>query len=135
MNPALAADLFVMLHLAFILFIGLGGLLVLRWPRLAWLHLPAVIWGAFIELQGDTLCPLTPLEIGLRRAAREAGYEGGFIAHYILPVVYPPGLTPAIQFWIGALVIALNLVVYAAVISCGSGAVRRRRRHPHGRTD
>lgn len=135
MNPALVADLVVLAHLAFILFVGLGGLLVLRWPRLAWLHLPAVAWGAFIELHGGIVCPLTPIEIELRLAAGQAGYGGGFIGHYVLPLVYPPGLTPTIQVWIGVLVIALNLAVYAAVIVRGSGAAARRRRHPKGRPD
>src|ERR687889_2933712 len=85
------ADAVLVLHLAFVLFVVLGGLLVLRWPRLAWLHLPAAIWGVLIEFAGF-VCPLTPLEVGLRRLGGEAGYEGGFIEHYLTGALYPAGL-------------------------------------------
>lgn len=125
MTAALAADLVLLFHLAFILFAGFGGLMVLRWPHLAWLHLPAMLWGANIELAGDLVCPLTPLENALRHAAGQAGYSGGFVEHYILPLVYPPGLTRTIQIWIGLFVIALNLAAYSALI------VRRQRRREH----
>jgi hypothetical protein len=114
--PALAADLIVLLHLGFILFVGLGGLLVLRWPRLAWLHLPAVAWGALIELAGSIVCPLTPWENALRAAAGESGYAGGFVDHYIVPMVYPPGLTRSIQVVLGILVLAVNGLAYGALI-------------------
>lgn len=107
----LAADLVVLVHLAFVLFVVLGGLLVLRWPRAAWVHLPVAIYGALIELIG-WICPLTPLENDLRRAAGEAGYEGGFIEHYLLPILYPGGLTPTIQLVLGLLVIFVNVTVY-----------------------
>lgn len=123
MSAALAADLVLVLHLGFILFVGLGGLLLLRWPGLAWLHLPAVLWGVVIELKGGMICPLTPLENMLRRAAGQAGYSGGFVEHYILPLVYPPGLTRSMQVWIGLFLLALNLAVYSVLI------VRQRRRH------
>ena len=116
----LAADLVVLLHFAFILFVVLGGLLVLRWPKLAWLHLPAAAWGAAIELAGG-LCPLTPLENALRRAAGEAGYGGGFIEHYLLPIIYPAALTRDIQLVLGLAVLFLNLAVYAWIV------LRRRR--------
>ena len=105
------ADVVVILHLIFVLFVVLGGLLVLRWPRVAYLHLPAAIWGAAIEFFG-WICPLTPLEISLRRQAGERGYAGGFIEHYILPVLYPSALTRDTQFLLGFLVIAVNLAIY-----------------------
>jgi hypothetical protein len=88
MPARIAADLVVLAHLGFILFVILGGLLVLRWPRMAWIHLPAVIWGALIEFAG-WICPLTPLENWLREASGTAGYQGGFIEHYLVPIVYP----------------------------------------------
>ena len=116
MALAVIADLVVLLHLAFILFVVLGGLLVLRWPRLAWLHLPAVLWGTLIELSGRFTCPLTPLEHFLRRAAGSVGYEGGFIDHYLVPLIYPPGLTREIQIALGMLVLAVNAFAYAALI-------------------
>lgn len=107
-----SADAVVVLHLAFILFVLFGGLLLLRWPRLAWLHLPAVAWGMTVEFF-HLLCPLTPLENHLRQLAGEAGYEGGFIEYYLIPLIYPAGLTPQIQIWLGCVVLALNLSVYA----------------------
>jgi hypothetical protein len=129
MIAALTADLVLLIHLGFILFVGIGGLLALRWHHLAWLHLPAVIWGAAIELHGSIICPLTPLEIDLRHAAGQAGYEGGFIGHYLVPLVYPPGLTPSIQVLIGVCVIVLNLVVYAYLLLHRRRDAGRRRRH------
>jgi Protein of Unknown function (DUF2784) len=109
------ADVIVALHFAFVVFVVLGGLLALRWPRIIWLHVPAVIWGALIEFSG-WICPLTPLENRLRRAGGEAGYQGDFIAHYILPVLYPNGLTRADQLVLGALALAINITVYSLVI-------------------
>jgi hypothetical protein len=103
-----------------VLFVVLGGLLVLRWPRAAWLHLPAALWGALIEFTG-CICPLTPLEQRLRRAGGDATYSGGFIEHYIVPVLYPTGLTRTTQIVLGAFVIALNLAIYGWVLG--------RRRH------
>ena len=120
MPYALAADLVLVLHLCFILFVAVGALLVLHWPRLAWAHLPAALWGALIELTG-WICPLTPLENSLRRNAGEAGYAGGFIEHYVLPLIYPPGLTREIQLGLGIAVLGLNGLVYGALI------IRRRR--------
>jgi hypothetical protein len=108
----LAADAVVALHLAFVVFAVAGGLLVLRHPRVALLHLPAVAWVAWLELSG-ALCPLTPLENALRRAAGERGYAGGFIEHYLLPVIYPPGLTADVQTLLGIGAIAINVAVYA----------------------
>ncbi|WP_342244937.1 DUF2784 domain-containing protein [Pseudomonas sp. OTU5201] len=111
MSYRIAADAVLLLHLSFILFVMLGGLLVLKWPRLAWLHLPAVVWGATVEFL-HLVCPLTPLENRLRLAAGEQGLSGGFIEHYLVPVIYPAGLTPGIQLWLGAVVLLINLVPY-----------------------
>lgn len=107
----LLADLTVLVHLAFVVFVVAGGLLVVRRPRVAWLHLPAATWGALIELVG-WVCPLTPLENRLRTMGGEAGYSGGFVEHYLLPVLYPPGLTRGVQLVLGACVVLLNLVWY-----------------------
>jgi hypothetical protein len=111
----LLADLIVVVHLGFILFASLGGLLLFKWPRLAWLHLPAVAWGAITEFMG-LICPLTPLEIWLRRHAGADPYSGGFISHYLVPLIYPPGLTPSIQWLLGGILIALNLLIYGWLI-------------------
>lgn len=111
MSARLGADAALLLHLAFVLFVVLGGLLVLRFPRLAWLHLPAVAWGVLIELCG-WLCPLTTVENRLRRAAGEAGYSGSFVEEYLLPIIYPGGLTRGLQLALAAGVLAINLVVY-----------------------
>jgi hypothetical protein len=108
---SLAADLLVLLHLAFIVFVVLGGLLVWRWWRVVFLHLPASVWGVLLEFNGWQ-CPLTPLEQQLRVAAGEAGYSGGFIAHYLLPVIYPAGLTPAFQVALGTAALLINLAIY-----------------------
>lgn len=120
MDSGVLADLLVVVHFAFVLFVAAGGLLVLRWPRLAWLHLPAAIWGAWIEFSGG-ICPLTPWEQTLRARAGEASYSGDFVSHYILPVLYPAGLTRGAQLLLGAIVVALNLAIYRTVFS------RRRR--------
>lgn len=108
------ADGVLVLHLSFILFVVLGGLLALRWRWIVWLHLPCAIWGLLIEVFG-WICPLTPLENSLRRQAGEAGYGGGFIENYLLPVIYPGGLTREVQLALAALVVAVNVVVYAFV--------------------
>jgi len=111
----LAADGIVLLHFAFIIFVGLGGLVVWRQPRLIWLHLPAAVWGAFIEFSGG-ICPLTPLENRLRIAAGEIGYSGGFIEEYMIPVIYPDELTRWIQISLGVGVVVINLVVYGLMV-------------------
>ena len=111
----MAADALVVIHLGFILFVMLGGLLLLRWPSLIWLHVPAVAWGVIVECL-HLGCPLTPWENQLRRMAGQVGYEGGFIEHYLIPLIYPAGLTPQIQLWLGAIVVLVNLVVYAWLI-------------------
>jgi len=112
---ALLADLVVVVHFSFVLFVILGGLLVLRWPRLAYLHLPAAAWGVLIELTG-WVCPLTPLEQSLRLKAGEQGYSGSFIEHYVLPLLYPSALTRTIQVGIAAIVIAVNLYIYGYLL-------------------
>ena len=111
MASALLADAVVLLHLGFILFALLGAALLPRWPRLAWLHAPALAWGAWIELSGG-ICPLTPLENRLRHAAGEQGYDGGFIAHYLLPLIYPAGLTRETQWVLAAVLLAVNALLY-----------------------
>ena len=111
---ALLADAVVMFHAAFVVFVMIGGLFVLRWRRLIWLHLPAVAWGALIEFAG-WICPLTPIENELRRRAGETGYSGGFVQHYVLHALYPEGLTAAIRYALGAMVILVNAVVYTIV--------------------
>jgi hypothetical protein len=116
----LGAGVVVAVHLAFVVFVLLGGLLVLRWPRMAWAHLPAAVWGAAIELAG-WMCPLTPLEQHLRRQAGLAGYEGDFIARYCLAVLYPAGLTRAVQISLGMFAVLLNIGIYVFVLT--------RRRH------
>jgi len=111
----LLSDLVVVLHLLFILFVAAGGLLVLQRPRLALLHLPAVVWGGFIEFTGG-ICPLTPLENHFSRLAGRKGYAGGFIEHYLLPIIYPEELTREIQVGLGLLVVAVNAGVYLLLI-------------------
>ena len=113
-SPRLLADVVVGVHALFVLFVVLGGLLVMRWRRVAYIHIPAAIWGAAIEFAGWT-CPLTPLEQWLRRRAGDTSYSAGFIEHYILPVLYPSALTRDIQFLLGFAVIVLNVAIYSYV--------------------
>jgi hypothetical protein len=111
---ALQAQLVLLLHGLFILFVVVGGLAAWRWPRLAWLpwlHLPAVAWAVWVEASG-AICPLTSIENALRLKAGEAGYDGGFIAHYLLALIYPEGLTRQVQMGLGFGVVVLNLAVY-----------------------
>jgi hypothetical protein len=114
MPYGLLADVVLLVHAGFVVFVVLGGLPVLRWPRLAWLHLPAVAWGAGIEFAG-AICPLTPLEIHLRSLAGQQGYAGGFVEHYVFALLYPEGLTRNVQLALGLLVIVINALVYAIV--------------------
>lgn len=109
------ADGVLLLHLAFLLFVTLGGWLALRRPRMAWIHLPLAAWGVFVEYAG-VVCPLTPLENYLRQRGGEASYAGGFIDHYITAVLYPMGLTRAMQIALGSAVLALNVAIYWRVI-------------------
>lgn len=111
----LLADAVVILHLLFVLYVVAGGLLALRWPRSLWLHVPAVTWGVLLEFNGWP-CPLTPLEQGLRRAGGEAGYAGGFVDHYLLPVLYPAGLDRDMALWLGVLVLVINALVYGLLL-------------------
>jgi hypothetical protein len=107
----LLADAVLLAHAAFVVFVVLGGLLVLRWPRLAWIHLPVVTWGAGIEFAG-AICPLTPLENRWRAIAGEQGYSGGFVEHYVFGLLYPEGLTRNAQLALGLLVLVVNATVY-----------------------
>lgn len=111
----LLADLVFLVHFAFVLFVVLGGVAVWRAPRLAWLHLPAVAWGALIEFAG-WICPLTPWEQSLRRLAGEKGYSGGFVEHYLMPLLYPDGLTRDVQIVLGVLVLVINAAAYALIV-------------------
>jgi len=106
------ADAVVLIHFCFLVFVIAGGLLVLRWSRLRWVHLPVWLWGAAIEF-GGWICPLTPLENHLRTLAGRQGYAGGFIQHYIVDIVYPEDLTRGLQVAFGIAVVVLNLAVYA----------------------
>jgi hypothetical protein len=114
MPYGLLAEVVLLAHAGFVAFVVLGGLLVLRWPRLAWLHLPAVAWGAGIEFAG-AICPLTPLEIHLRSLAGQQGYAGGFVEHYVFALLYPEGLTRNVQLALGLLVLVINALLYAIV--------------------
>jgi len=106
-----AADLVVLLHFLFIVFVIAGGLLALKWRWVTWLHIPAAIWSAFIEFSG-WVCPLTPLENVLRRAGEGGGYTTSFIGHYLVPIIYPAGLTRETQFIMGVAVILINVMIY-----------------------
>ena len=108
------ADLILVLHLAFIVFVVAGGLLALRLGWVPLVHLPAALWGVFIEASGG-VCPLTPLENALRRAAGASGYEGGFIEHYLVPAIYPPALSHQVQLELAGLVVLANVLVYSVV--------------------
>ena len=118
----LLADVTVVAHLAFVVFVVLGGSFTLRWPRVAWVHLPCVAWGALVELTG-WVCPLTPLEQGLLERADAGTYSTSFLEHYLIPLLYPGELTRGIQVGLGVGVVVLNAVVY--------GWAWRRRRDTH----
>lgn len=115
MTYKIFADIVFLVHLAFVSFVVVGGVLVWRIPKLAWLHLPAVVWGALIEFAG-WICPLTPWEQNLRRLAGERGYSGGFVENYLLPILYPAGLTRDVQIVLGSLVLVINGLVYALIV-------------------
>ena len=117
---ATLADLVLLVHAGFILFAAAGALLLRRFPRVAWLHLPAVFWGVGIEWSGG-VCPLTPLEVWLRRRAGAAGYESGFIEHYVTALIYPAGLTRGMQAVLGAALLAVNVFLYWRVWSARRG--------------
>lgn len=106
------ADFLVLLHLLFVVFVVAGGFLLLRWPKIAWLQLPAAVWGAYIEFSSG-ICPLTPLENHLRALGGEAGYSVSFVERYLMPILYPANLTLPIQIVLGGVVVAVNLAAYA----------------------
>lgn len=114
MTYMFASSLVLLVHLAFVVFVIGGAVLLPRWPRLMWLHLPAAAWGFFVELTGRA-CPLTALENLLRQRAGQSGYTGSFIEHYILWLLYPGGLTRDTQLFLAAAVAVINLVLYGWV--------------------
>lgn len=119
------ADITFVAHLLFVIFVVFGGLLVVIWKRAAWLHLPALIWGVLLEWNA-WICPLTPLENWLLRRGGVAGYGGGFVEHYIVPIIYPDRLTHEMQLILGTLLLAFNAVIYAwAFLRRGAGANER----------
>jgi hypothetical protein len=124
MVDAFLADGLLFLHALFVIFAAAGAGLLFRWPRLAWGHLPAVLWGCWIELSGG-ICPLTPLENHFRQAAGQAGYAGDFLGHYLLRLLYPAGLTPTVQTALGLLLGLGNLALYGLAYRH-----HRRRHHP-----
>ncbi len=111
----LFADVVLVVHVAFVVFVAAGGLAVRRWPRVAWVHVPAAAWGAAVEFAG-WVCPLTPLENALRARAGAAPYESDFVARYLLPLLYPDGLSRPAQIALGLVVVALNLVLYGSLL-------------------
>lgn len=117
---AVAADAVMLIHFLFIAFALFGSLLLLKWPKLIWLHVPALCWGIYIELSGN-ICPLTPLENHFRALAGESTYYGGFIAHYLGPIIYPAGLTRGWQYFAFAVLVTVNAIGYGLYF-------RRRRR-------
>ena len=120
----IGADAVVIFHFCFVAFVVTGGLLVLRWRRVMWAHLPAVAWGVFVEFS-HRICPLTPLENHLRELGGASAYQGGFVDHYIMPVLYPEGLTDRTQVILGSLILAINVICYAAVVYRWRTARRR----------
>jgi hypothetical protein len=115
MKWSLLADGLVVIHFAFTAFVIFGGFLTWRWRWIVFAHLPALAWGVWVEVSA-TICPLTPLENHLRRLAGESGYSGGFLAHYLVAVLYPPGLTWRIQWVLAAVLLALNAVAYGRLL-------------------
>jgi hypothetical protein len=109
------ADSVLIVHLLFIGFVIFGGLAALRFPRITLVHIPAACWGVYIELGGG-LCPLTTIEVGLRRMAGQAGYSESFVEHYLLPIIYPAGLTRDVQLWLAGFVILINVAVYSRLV-------------------
>ena len=120
------AILVVLIHMAFVGFVVAGGVLALRWPRVAWVHLPAALWGALIALAG-WICPLTPLENWLRVRGGAAAYDTGFLEHYLLPILYPVSLTRGLQIAMGVFVVAVNVLVYWQVYPSSRRGLSSRR--------
>lgn len=117
----LLVEITILLHFLFVLFVAAGGLLLLRWPRLVWLHMPMLLWGIYIQFSGG-YCPLTPLEKYFRQMAGMQTYEGGFINQYIMPILYPRGLTHEMQIVIGVVLVFINVIYYSLFL------YRRRRK-------
>jgi len=117
------ADAVLVVHLGFVLFVVAGAFLVVRWPRLVWIHPPTALWGILVEWSG-WICPLTPLENRLRAQGGAAGYPGGFVEHYLVPVLYPASLTHSVQVLLGATVLVVNLIAYAIVFARTAAARR-----------
>ncbi len=116
MSASVLADMVLALHLLFILYVVFGAALLWRWPRGVWLHVPAALWGVFVELSG-AVCPLTPLENRLRQTAGAQGYAGSFVEHYLLPLIYPDALTREMQWLLGAGLVLVNGLLYALWLS------------------
>lgn len=116
MSYRLLADIVLLLHAAFVAYTLFGGLLVLRFPKLLWLHLPVLLWGVAVQW-ADWICPLTPLENSLRSLAGESGYPGDFLEFWILRILYPEHLTIELRYLLGILLIAFNVVVYLFVVA------------------
>lgn len=110
------ADGLVVVHLAFVAFVVFGGFLAWRWPRTVFAHLPALVWGLWVEVSGQ-ICPLTYLENQLRQLAGEAGYRGGFLEHYVVSILYPPGLTRTDQWILGGVLLGLNALAYGRLLA------------------
>ena len=127
MSEGFVADAVLATHAVFVAWVVFGVLVVWRWPRMAVLHLPALVWGIWIEASGR-VCPLTPLEVALRRQAGQSGYTGGFIDHYVGGILYPAGLTREAQWVVAGLLAVVNVVVYGLLVV---RALRRRRTAPH----
>ena len=131
MTPGALADALVVLHALFVVFAFAGGILVVWRPIIAIAHLPAALWAAWVELSGS-ICPLTPLENAWRRAAGETGYAGGFVEHYVMPVLYPAGLTSRMQLGLGVAVIAINVLLYFIAWRCARRTPLRETRDNDG---
>ena len=116
MDYGIIANLVVVIHFAFVIFVVLGGIPAIWFRKIIWLHIPAVIWGVFVEFSG-WICPLTPLEISLRLRAGDEGYALGFVDNYLLPFLYPENLTREVQIVIGISVILINLLIYWRVLN------------------
>ncbi len=115
MGYRLLADGVVVVHLCFVAYVVLGALLAFRWPKLVWLHLPALLWGIWIEFSGR-ICPLTPLENWLRQKGGEAGYSTSFIEQYVIPMLYPADLTASTQWLLGTLLVLINAALYGLLM-------------------
>jgi hypothetical protein len=121
---SLLADLVLALHFGFILFAMLGSIFALRWPAAAYVHLPALAWALYVELT-SSVCPLTSLEIALRRAGDQAAYSGSFVEHHLGPIIYPSGLTPGAQRWLALGLLVSNIALYSIVFARRGRDARR----------